>query len=399
MKKHSGYSLIELSVALVVLGIIIVLIWRFVGFNMQYALSNSQRDLLRSADAAVTGFALSHSRLPCPDTDGDGSEDCGGSAAVGRLPVVSIGLAQANAGLIRYGVYRNASGTAVGDADLATAKDRIPMLATTGTPLAGYDFYNAQSNGIDLCAGLRTAARSAASTSVLYAATPEGNINVAYALAVAGRADADQAGGLLDDTNAVSGAGFEAPSRVTDGGYDDRVVAVGFDRLMRRLGCNGALAAAVHAHANAATMAEITRQAMLDYKIQLDLQEKLAEANKWAAAAAIAIAAAGAAAGAAEVAEGLAESLVTNGAEAEVEALAVIAEAAALVGVGLAAAEEVPAENAYKDAQANVAEFLNQAFVARSQCLATQIRANANAADAAGTWTSGGAASILCVVE
>ena len=386
MRKYAGYTLIELSIVLVVLGIIIVLIWRFIGFNADFALSNSQRAMMRSADQAVTGFVLANSRLPCPDTNGDGVEDCAGGAAIGTLPAVSIGLAQADATRIRYGVYRNASTAAIDDADLAALDDRMPMLATTGTPLAGYDLFQGNLNGIDLCAGLRNGANNAADNSYLHVVTPEGNVNVAYALALTGRSDADQAGGLLDDENAATGVAFEAPSRVTDGGYDDRVVAVGFDRLIGRLDCSETLAAVTHAHANAATMAEITHQAMLDYKIQLDLINTLAAANVAAAAAAVAIAAAGAATGAGEITLGLSESIASLGAASAVEVLAVIAEALAVVAVASAALGVIPAAEAKTAAQQNVDNFLSEGYVDRSADLARDIRQNANDADAAGTY-------------
>ena len=72
-------------------------------------------------------------------------------------------------------------------------------------------------------------------------------------------------GGLSRRRERCGGVAFEAPSRATDGNYDERVVAVGCDacwadQLQRDLGCVN------HAHANAATMAEITRQAMADYR-------------------------------------------------------------------------------------------------------------------------------------
>ncbi|MGB8635240.1 MAG: type II secretion system protein [Rhodanobacteraceae bacterium] len=386
MKKNSGYTLIELSVVLVILGIVTMLIWRFIGFNADYADSSHQRDLMRAADQAVSGFVLSHNRLPCADTNGDGTENCAGTTAVGTLPYVSIGLAEASAGRIRYGVYRNGSTTATSDADLAANVDRMPMLATHGNPLVGYDLFATHANGIDMCAGLRNASNASLNDSYLHVVTPEKNINVAYAMALPGRSDADQAGGVLDGSNAGTGVAFEAPSRVTDGNYDDRVVAVGFDRLIGRLNCSETLAAATHAHANAATMAEITHQAMLDYKIQLDLINELADANVAAAAAAVAIAAAGAATGAAEIALGLSESLASLGVASEIEALAIAGEVAAGIAVVSAGLAVIPAAEAKTAAQNNVDNFASQGFVTRSATLATRIRAAANAADAAGTY-------------
>ncbi len=389
MKKTSGYTLIELSIALVILGIVIMLVWRFVGFNSQYAVSNSERSILRSADAALTGFALSNNRMPCPDTTGDGVEDncaTGTGAAVGRLPNVTIGLSQANANQIRYGVYRGASTSLIADADLAIANDRMPMLATTGTPLAGYDLFRSQRNGIDLCVGLRNASNKAVDPNLLHVVTPEGNINVAYALAIAGTTNADGVGGLMDANNASTSPAFEAPSRVNNANYDDRVVAVGFDRLLGRLSCSESLAAVTHAHANAATAAEIMRQAMLDYKIQLDWIAKLAEANYAAALAGIALSTAGVAIGAAEIALAIAESLTTLGAQAPAIALAVAAEVAAAISLASALLNLIPATDAWDEAKANVTRFATEGYVTRSATLATDFRANANSADAAGTY-------------
>jgi len=389
MKKTAGYTLIELSIALAVLGVVIVLIWQFVGFNSQYATSNSERGLLRSADMAITGFALSHNRMPCPDTTGDGREDCAG-AAVGRLPNVDLGISQATAGQIRYGVYRKASATLTLDADLAVANDRMPMLATTarlaGSQLAGYDLFRSQRNGIDLCVGLRNASQNAPDGAMLHVVSPEANINVAYALSIAGGTNADQAGGLMDASNAGAGPAFEAPTRATDGNYDDRVVAVGFDRLIGRLNCTETLAAATHAHANAATAAEIMQQAMLDYKIQLDLIAKLAEANYAAALASIALGVAGVAMGAAEIALALAESLATLGAAAPIAALAIAGEVAAAIALASALINLIPATDAWDHAKDNVTRFAAEGYVTRSATLAAEIRANANAADAAGTY-------------
>lgn len=389
MKKSAGYTLIELSIALAILGIVIMLVWRFVGFNTQYSTSNAERGILQSADAALTGFALSNNRMPCPDTTGDGVEDScatGTGAAVGRLPNVTIGLSQVTANQIRYGVYRGASAPLISDADLAVSSDRMPMLATTGNPLAGYDLFRTQRNGIDFCVGLRNGSNKALNTSLLHVVSPEGNFNVAYALAIAGTTNADGAGSLLDANNASNTPAFEAPSRVTSANYDDRVVAIGFDRLLGRLNCNETLAAVTHANANAATAAEIMRQSMLDYKIQLDWIAKLAEANYAAALAAIAIGTASVALGAAEIALAIAQSLLTTGAMAAGIGLAIAAEVAAAIGLASALLNLIPATEAWDEAKANVARFLSEGYVNRSATLAIEFRTNANTGDAAGTY-------------
>lgn len=391
MKKKAGYTLIELSIALVILGVVIMLVWRFVGYNAQYATSNSERNILRSADMAITGFALAHDRMPCPDTSGDGLEDCAG-AAVGELPSVSLGMSQITAGQIRYGVYRNAVVPAISDADLAVAKDRMPMLATHNSPLVGFDLVRNQSNGIDLCVALRNASNYATSnpndTARLHvlSPSPENAISVAYALAIASSSNADETGGLLDAGNDGTNLAFEAPSRVTDGTYDDRVVAVGFDRLNGRLNCNETLAATTHANANAATAAEIMHQAMIDYKIQLDLIAKLAEANYAGALASVALGVAGVATGAAEIALAIAESIETLGAAAPIAALAIAAEVAAAIALASALINLIPATDAWNHAKDNVTRFATEGYITRSGTLATDFRNNANAGDAAGTY-------------
>lgn len=388
MKKHSGYSLVELSIALVVLGIVVVLIWGFMAYNARYALSNNQRASLRHADTAVTGFALSHGRLPCPDDDADGREDCASGKAVGTLPFVSIGMPQARAGGIRYGVYRNAMVTGVDDADLATARDRMPLLATQGSPLVGYDEFSGAGNGIDLCVALRNGGNAPDDSDLLHVTTPRRDINVAYAFALPGWHDADQGGGIFDATNDAGGLAFEAPARVTDGLYDDRVVSIGFDRLMGRLGCYGTLALATHAHANAAIMAEIMYQGMQDYKIQLDIIEELAYANYLTAVAAVAIATAAVSAATATITLAVAESLMTTGAMTFAIGLAIAGEVAAIASLTTASIAVGPAQDAWDYAKADVADFATLGFVADSLTLATRVRQHAVAADAHGTWTS-----------
>lgn len=44
------------------------------------------------ADQQVAGFTSSHLRLPCPDTNNDGLEDCGAGNTDGMLPVQTLGL-------------------------------------------------------------------------------------------------------------------------------------------------------------------------------------------------------------------------------------------------------------------------------------------------------------------
>lgn len=112
-KTQRGLSLWELAVLLGLLGLGIV-----AGFVFLKAGENSQREtgrsnLLAAADRAIMGFVAEQGRLPCPDTDGSGVENCAGLTQKGWLPMTTLGLdASAPArGVkrLRYVAYRNAT--------------------------------------------------------------------------------------------------------------------------------------------------------------------------------------------------------------------------------------------------------------------------------------------------
>ncbi|MDR1367552.1 MAG: type II secretion system GspH family protein, partial [Candidatus Accumulibacter sp.] len=184
--KEGGFSLLELAIVVLVLGLVTTLVWRFLATKLQKKESVAAHSLLERADWALTGYILSHPRLPCPDTDGDGVENC--PSGTGNLPYRTLGLADARAGRVRYGVLdrdtvvndpeaTSGDPTPVSsrDANLTQARDRFYPLAgfmgvfnpnapdlpglTTGTPLAGRadtplsasNIVLGNVNGIDFC--------------------------------------------------------------------------------------------------------------------------------------------------------------------------------------------------------------------------------------------------------
>lgn len=231
--RSRGYSLIEMAVVLLIIGLVGALFWQLLP-RLQSASNPEPAEIvqLRAAEDALTGFALAHSRLPCPDTNGDGLEDCAGTAQVGQLPQRTLG--QVLPYRLRYGVNRLA-------ADLTQLNNLYTPLIP-GTPTGPV------LNGLDLCVALRTAQASAAtgvSVGSKGAAT-------AFALASRGAADADGNGDLFDGLNA--GTGFAAPNTPITAAYDDYTVAMGYGELAQRLGClhrlavvNGAARSAVAA--------------------------------------------------------------------------------------------------------------------------------------------------------
>lgn len=249
--RSHGFSLVELAVVLVIVGVVGALLWRVLPQWRPAAEGDPiARDLIL-AEQAIQGFVLSSHRLPCPDTSvgGDGLEECGSGVAVGRVPARTLGL-PATFGQMRYGVHRG------GGADLAIAASRqVPLMPPVSPPDPDPDAPPAPqpvapdlylTNGLDFCVALRQAQAAGAGFSV-------GGGTAAFALAHPGLDDRDGDGDLFDAAN--PGSGFGLPGAPTDATYDDRTLAVGIGELAVRLGClqrlgiaNGAARAAFAAY-------------------------------------------------------------------------------------------------------------------------------------------------------
>ena len=381
-----GYTLIELAIALAVTGIVIVMVWRFGVLTSQRIVEMETPPALVAADDAVAGFAAANNRLPCPDTTGNGQEDCGG-ALTGKLPVVTLGLARADLANLRYGVFRAAHTDPRLDADLAVAKDRLAPMIATGHPAAALSPSTLllQTNGIDLCEALRLGGALGADSAKLNIRNAGGTMikNVAYALALPGGRDADGDGNLFDGANAVAGA-FAAPGQPVGAAYDDTVLAIDFSQMFSRMSCAGALAAASHAHANAASSAAILYSGFLDYKVQLQLADEMAQAKISSATAATFSAGAGVAKAGATVAIAVAQTLLSLGAASPTlatSATAVAFNAAALALGGAAVDRAVAAKAVSEQRIADFAPILSDA-----QTLSTSILTHAVGADAAGLY-------------
>lgn len=104
-RSHFGFSLIELSIVLVVVGLLISsMISGFVTYTQNRRIQEARQDLQNIHDALI-GFAMQNRRLPCPDDDGpgvatDGQEDPPGGGGgctqtAGYLPFRDLGLAGA----------------------------------------------------------------------------------------------------------------------------------------------------------------------------------------------------------------------------------------------------------------------------------------------------------------
>lgn len=281
-----GFSLLELSILVVLLGIGAVTLWQLSNLNQQQELPERQKTLLLRADQALTGYVFSQQRLPCPaENPASGVEQCSGNLATGYLPFKTLGLPDKEAGRIRYGVLRRSSQT--DDADLTQRKARLQVLhfnpgnATTSLakPSPNSDTQaHARESGVfakDFCSALSSASSLPFSADFVHIDTPglpsTSKRNVAYALA------------LPKQTRQTSGQKVAPPSLTFNSPIGNRlstqqdaVLAVSPQSLSSKLSCP-ILISAVRSYANIQTAAAIHTRTMPDYLNQLDIN--LAKAN------------------------------------------------------------------------------------------------------------------------
>ncbi|HCL74665.1 type II secretion system protein [Stutzerimonas nitrititolerans] len=328
-RRQRGMTLIELSVVLVVLGLMTAVLMSLLPSLTRLASVESAIDDVSATQNAIAGFALATGRLPCADADQDGKEDC--PALAGGFPYLTVGLGgplrNAYGYDYRYAVYVRSDGAPMNDANLVSANDRWQPTLVSGLPpttaLAAFD----ASTPVDLCRALGVAQTSDANDQYLYLEYTGAREAVAYVLADPGQADRDGNGSLFDGKNAA-GLGFEHPTRNSSREYDDRVSAVRFNQLWEQLGCSAQLATAGHAHPNVLSTLAMFRQTIRDYRTQLELVEEMAFADNFQTGASIASATASVAAAAATAPTATASAINTMGATA----VAVGAAAGAISG-------------------------------------------------------------------
>lgn len=131
-RLQAGFSLIELSVALVVAGLL-----SWASFSAYETVSAQQqlergRAQAQQLQSILRAFALRYGRLPCPDVGAvaNGYEsltagECSTGNQLGWFPYVSLGLEIPTLEhRARYAVFRAANADPLLDADLAVSKER-----------------------------------------------------------------------------------------------------------------------------------------------------------------------------------------------------------------------------------------------------------------------------------
>lgn len=338
-------TLIELSVVLVVLGLMTAVLLSLLPSLTRLASVESAIDDVTGTERALSGFALATGRLPCADANQDGREDC--PAVAGGFPYLTVGLGgplrNAYGYDYRYAVYVRSDDAPMYDANLVSATDRWQPTVVSGLPpVAARQTYD-HSTPLDLCRALGVAQTSSANDQYLYLEHSGSREAVAYVLVDPGQADRDANGSLFDGLNADTGMGFEHPVRNSSRVYDDRVSAVRFNQLWEQLGCSALLSAAGHAHPNVLSTLAMFRQSVRDYKKQLELVEDMAFADNFQTGASIASASASVAAAAASAPIATASAINTMGATAAAVGASIGAIAGNIALVGLATAAQVTA--------------------------------------------------------
>jgi hypothetical protein len=206
--------------------------------------SRQERQALAQADRAIVAFATVMRRLPCPDTDRDGTEDCGAANQKGWLPSVTLRLAGADPGVdvgqLRYLVQRQG-----GEYDLTELSDSWQPLEydednTTFFAGRGSGYPTDIMTLTDLCQRLDTGR-----TTPLGATMARVNAapirTTAYALAHPGDNDADGDGDLFDGANSNAAANanlMEDPiRRPLLAGYNDVVLERSYASLLSAFHC------------------------------------------------------------------------------------------------------------------------------------------------------------------
>ena len=238
-RLHRGLALIEITLLALIVGGALVAGLITLKSRQASAAAESELAALTQADRYLVGFIAGHGRLPCPDTDNNGLENCGDGAQKGRLPYRTLGLegstAAVGTGSLSYMVQRSAA-------------ELTKIEPTVFEPVAWKDpNYNGRRDlkmqgTADFCQSLTNAAAvtPAAQQAHVGDAPTVSGYPVAYALAHPGQR---QAGGTassnFDGLNATSTVAMELPEKGSLlGSYDDRVVARTYQGLAQTLDCD-----------------------------------------------------------------------------------------------------------------------------------------------------------------
>ncbi len=100
INNKKGFTLIEIAIILIILGIFVAFGVEMLGVLLKGNRLNETREAIKDAKHGLIGYAMKNHRLPCPDTyadsNYDGAEDCTYSPSSPykntKLPYITIGI-------------------------------------------------------------------------------------------------------------------------------------------------------------------------------------------------------------------------------------------------------------------------------------------------------------------
>jgi prepilin-type N-terminal cleavage/methylation domain-containing protein len=114
-RSQSGFSLIELAIVLVIIGMLVGSILGTLGARIENTRISETKDALEEIKLALYGFAVSKTpvRLPCPDISNDGVEDfdplsptqCASPQVAANLPWATLGIERGDAWASTYSYW------------------------------------------------------------------------------------------------------------------------------------------------------------------------------------------------------------------------------------------------------------------------------------------------------
>jgi prepilin-type N-terminal cleavage/methylation domain-containing protein len=135
IKHHLGFTLVEIAIALVIIGLVLSAFLTPLGAQLAQSRNNEARKDLSEIKEALLGYAVINGRLPCPDTSNDGLEDaCVTNTATttgGNVPWVTLNTKQLDPWQRRY-QYRVNNGF-TGAFSLATQGSGLGVLRVCTT--------------------------------------------------------------------------------------------------------------------------------------------------------------------------------------------------------------------------------------------------------------------------
>ena len=205
-KNRSGFTLIEMAVVIVIVGVVISIVATVLPSLIQSAKIKKARAILEKIDYAIEGSITANGQLPFADSTTDGSGDSG--TYFGNLPYRDLGLSSGDdawGNRLKYGVYDS---------------------LTTSTPST-------------FCDALKTASSAPFNAAQLHINQSGTLTNMAYVIVSGGPKDLDNDNSFFDGLNDDDDAEFDDPDQIMSTTYDDLMMARSFAEISGIQGCGG----------------------------------------------------------------------------------------------------------------------------------------------------------------